>query len=40
MKYLEETAAMSTITVQIATEEEELSIVEEEWRPVASAKAA
>jgi hypothetical protein len=40
MKYLEETAAMSTITVSVATEEEELPIVEEKWRPLATVKAA
>jgi len=40
MKYLKESAAMSTITVSIATEEEELPIVEEEWRPMKIVKAA
>lgn len=40
MKYLQESAAMATITVYIATEEEELPIVEEEWRPMKVVKAA
>lgn len=40
MKYLEESAAMSTITVYIATEEEELPIVEERWRPIKVVKDA
>jgi hypothetical protein len=40
MKYLRESAAMATITVYIATEEEELPIVEEQWRPMKVVKAA
>lgn len=40
MEYLKESAAMSTITVYIATEEEELPIVEERWRPIKVVKDA
>lgn len=40
MKYLKESAAMSTITVIISTEEEELPIVEERWRPIKVVKDA
>lgn len=40
MKYLKESAAMATITVNIATEEEELPIVEEKWRLMKVVKAA
>lgn len=40
MKYLRERAKMATITVNIATEEEELPIVEEKWRPMKVVKAA
>jgi len=40
MKYLTESAQMSTITAHIATEESELPIVEEGWRPLAIAKKA
>jgi hypothetical protein len=40
IKFLEESAAMSRITANFATEEEELPIVEERWRPLATAKAA
>lgn len=40
MKYLKESAAMSTITATIATEEEELPIVEERWRPIKVVKDA
>lgn len=40
IKFLEESAAMSRITAHFATEEEELPIVEEGWRPLATAKAA
>jgi len=40
MKFLEESAAMSRLTAYFATEEEELPIVEERWRPLATAKAA
>jgi len=40
MKYLTESAQMSTITAYIATEESELPIVEEGWRPLAVAKKA
>lgn len=40
IKFLEESAALSSITAYFATEEEELPIVEEHWRPLATAKAA
>lgn len=40
MKFLRESAQMSTITVTIATEEEELPVVEEKWRPLKVAKDA
>lgn len=40
IKFLEGSAAMSAITAHFATEEEELPIVEEGWRPLATAKAA
>ncbi len=40
IKFLERSAAMSRITAVFATEEEELPIVEEGWRPLATAKAA
>ncbi len=40
IKFLEESAAMSKITAHFATEEEELPIVEERWRPLATVKAA
>ena len=40
IKFLEESAAMSRITVHFATEEEELPLVGEQWRPLATAKAA
>ncbi len=40
IKFLEESAAMSRITAHFATEEEELPIVEERWRPLATVKAA
>lgn len=40
MKYLKERAKMATITVNIATEEEELPIVEEKWRLMKVVKAA
>lgn len=38
IKFLEESAAMSKITAHFATEEEELPIVEERWRPLAAVK--
>lgn len=38
IKFLEESAAMSRITAYLATEEEELPIVEERWRPLATVK--
>jgi len=40
IKFLKESAAMSRITVHLATEEEELPIVEQRFRPLATAKAA
>jgi len=40
MKYLKERAKMVTITVNIASEEEELPIVEEKWRLMKVVKAA
>ena len=40
MKYLKESAVMSTLSVYIATEEEELPIVEEKWRPMRVIKAS
>ena len=40
MKYLRESAEMSAITCHIATEEAELPIVEEKWRPLKIAKNA
>ncbi|MEA2020291.1 MAG: DUF4349 domain-containing protein [Patescibacteria group bacterium] len=40
MEYLEESAEMSTITVHIATQESELPIVEEAWKPIQVAKNA
>lgn len=39
IKYLEESAKLSSVTVYLATEEEELPIVEERWRPLAAAKS-
>jgi len=40
IKFLEESAALSSITAYFATEEEELPIVEERWRPLATIKSA
>ncbi len=40
IKFLEESAKMSRITAYFATEEEELPLIEERWRPLATAKAA
>ncbi len=40
MKYLEESAEMSTITAHIATQESELPVVEEVWKPLQVAKNA
>ena len=40
IKFLEESAAMSRITAHFATEEEELPLVKEQWRPLATAKSA
>ncbi len=40
INFLEESAAMSAITAHFATEEEELPIVEEGWRPLATVKSA
>ena len=40
IKFVEESAAMSRITAYFATEEGELPLVEEGWRPLATAKAA
>lgn len=40
IKYLSQSAKMSAITCHIATEEEELPMVEEKWRPLKTAKAA
>jgi len=40
IKFLEESARMSAITADFATEAEELPIVEEGWRPLATAKTA
>lgn len=40
MEYLKESADMSSITVHIATQESELPVVEEEWKPVQIAKSA
>ncbi len=40
IKFLEESAALSAVTANFATEAEELPIVEEGWRPLATAKAA
>lgn len=39
IKYLEESAQLSSITIYLATEEEELPLVEERWKPLATAKA-
>ena len=38
IKYLGESAKLSSITVYLATEKEELPIVEEQWKPLAAAK--
>ncbi len=38
IKYLEQSAKLSSITVYLATVEEELPIVEEQWKPLAAAK--
>ena len=40
MEYLEKSADMSTITVHIATQESELPVVEEQWKPIQIAKNA
>lgn len=40
IKFLEESAAMSRVTAHFATEEESLPIVEERWKPMATAKSA
>lgn len=40
IKFLEESAKMSAVTANFATEAEELPLVEEGWRPLATAKAA
>lgn len=40
VEFLEKSAKMATITINLATEEEELPVVEEGWRPIKVAKAA
>lgn len=40
IEFLEKSAAMATITINLATEEEELPIVEEGWRPRKVARAS
>jgi hypothetical protein len=40
MEFLEKSAKMATIYINLATEEEELPVVEEEWRPKKVARAA
>lgn len=39
IKYLEESAELSSITVYLATKEEELPLVEEGWRPLSAVKS-